>query len=66
LLLYSSYLSLGVPNWTVLFIINTVPHQTVAGSVGPIGVRYQVWVDKASDGALLAAHSDGSVWLGIG
>jgi hypothetical protein len=27
LLLYSSYLPLGVPNWTVLYIINTVLHQ---------------------------------------
>jgi hypothetical protein len=27
LLLCSSYLPLGVPNWTVTFIINTVPHQ---------------------------------------
>jgi hypothetical protein len=26
LLLCSSYLPLGVPNWTVLYIINTVPH----------------------------------------
>jgi hypothetical protein len=29
LLLYSSYLSLGVANWTVLYIINTVPHQAL-------------------------------------
>jgi hypothetical protein len=29
LLLYSSYLPLGVPNWTVLYIINTVPHQAL-------------------------------------
>jgi hypothetical protein len=29
LLLYSSYLPLGVPNWTGLYIINTVPHQSV-------------------------------------
>jgi hypothetical protein len=28
LLLCSSYLPLGVPNWTVTYIINTVPHQT--------------------------------------
>jgi hypothetical protein len=27
LLLYSSYLPLWVTNWTVLYIINTVPHQ---------------------------------------
>jgi hypothetical protein len=27
LLLCSSYLPLGVPNWTVTYIINTVPHQ---------------------------------------
>jgi hypothetical protein len=27
LLLCSSYLPLGVPNWTVIYIINTVPHQ---------------------------------------
>jgi hypothetical protein len=27
--MYSSYLPLGVPNWTVLFIINTVPHQAL-------------------------------------
>jgi hypothetical protein len=30
LLLCSSYLPLGVPNWTVFYIINTVPHQRVA------------------------------------
>jgi hypothetical protein len=29
LLLYSSYLPLEVSNWTVLFIINTVPHQAL-------------------------------------
>jgi hypothetical protein len=27
LLLCSSYLPLGVPNWTVIYIINTVLHQ---------------------------------------
>jgi hypothetical protein len=27
LLLCSSYLPLGVPNWTVTYIINTVPYQ---------------------------------------
>jgi hypothetical protein len=27
--LYSSYLPLGVLNWTVLYIINTVPHQAL-------------------------------------
>jgi hypothetical protein len=27
LLLRSSYLPLGVPNWTVIYIITTVPHQ---------------------------------------
>jgi hypothetical protein len=31
LLLYSSYLPLGVPNWTVLYIINTVPYHTFEG-----------------------------------
>jgi hypothetical protein len=30
LLLCSSYLPLGVSNWTVIYIINTVPHQSSA------------------------------------
>jgi hypothetical protein len=34
LLLYSSYLPLGVPNWTVLYIINTVPHHTLQDLCG--------------------------------
>jgi hypothetical protein len=29
LLLCSSYLPLGVPNWTVTYIIDTVPHQSL-------------------------------------
>jgi hypothetical protein len=35
LLLYSSYLSLGVPNWTVLYIINTVPHHLPGWGIAP-------------------------------
>jgi hypothetical protein len=41
LLLYSSYLPLGVPNWTVLYIINTVPHHPATA------------LEKFIDGAVL-------------
>jgi hypothetical protein len=33
LLLYSSYLSLGVPNWTVIYIVNRAASRLFSGAV---------------------------------
>jgi hypothetical protein len=70
LLLYSSYLPLGVPNWTVLYIINTVSHQCLRlqASLPARGRGLHHLLPSKGEGPRLVpdnALSGGLSWVGL-